>query len=414
MNIFDLFINIVESSTILFLATSLSTRKDKKIICPAFIYLMFSISFITIVNYYIGFEKYLFIIDILILLLYLSWIGKDSIFKKLTISILPFVLISNIYSLVIISSSYIFYGILDYSRLLSDWSKLITIVALAIFFILSVFIIKLFKSFENKLSTSEYIILFLLFLLIKAIFTSLETMIFSNTVNSNLLILSTYCLIVFTILICILFYRIGIRQDNYLRSIYENKILNDQISDFNNLVKSQSELLSIRHDLKHVLTLIDKNQINSLNDSLVSKLIDNYIYKVDKVFIPFTTSNLIVNNVLNVKYYEALNNDINIVSNINIVNDIEVDDDDFFLLLSNLLDNSLKHIGVDKTIYLTIKTFNKKLQISITNSFMESNELTHDALHGFGLTTIKRVVKKYSGDILIKNTDNSFEVFILI
>ena len=75
------------------------------------------------------------------------------------------------------------------------------------------------------------------------------------------------------------------------------------------------------------------------------------------------------------------------------------------MLLSNLLDNAIQHIGMEKNIRLTMNTQANFLRVSVVNS-VDRQVLDEDGnmirfndkkSHGYGIGTIKEIVKKYDG-----------------
>lgn len=100
---------------------------------------------------------------------------------------------------------------------------------------------------------------------------------------------------------------------------------------------------------------------------------------------------------------------------------------DISVILSNALQNAIENAGDDKTAYVSILSYRKKnaYMIEISNSFSgdlqwdTENELPVTSKgetdgHGYGIMNIRRVAKKYAGDIDIVYGDGEFRLSILL
>ena len=109
------------------------------------------------------------------------------------------------------------------------------------------------------------------------------------------------------------------------------------------------------------------------------------------------------------------------------IDSIKVEDADFVVLLGNLLDNaieaSIKCEQDKREIYLSLKNVNNMFIIKLKNTyavqplhknfkFLTSKKNADD--HGWGLESVKYIVKKYHGEISFHYDKDFFEVSILI
>ena len=96
----------------------------------------------------------------------------------------------------------------------------------------------------------------------------------------------------------------------------------------------------------------------------------------------------------------------------------DIEDSDMYLMMSNLLDNAMEHIGQKKQILLEIQDQGSMLMIRITNSadadtsFSENSQ--KDAEHGYGLKTIKRIVEKYDGTAEFRKEEDCYIAAVLL
>lgn len=120
---------------------------------------------------------------------------------------------------------------------------------------------------------------------------------------------------------------------------------------------------------------------------------------------PIHTINSAVNYVLNIKQEEAFNKRISFICSLNMTKDIHMKDSDLYLLLSNLLDNAITHIGIGKTIRVIIKEIKNTTMIQIRNSVNGKVIDSHGNFynqnitdkHGYGIKTIQSITEKYDG-----------------
>ena len=195
---------------------------------------------------------------------------------------------------------------------------------------------------------------------------------------------------------------IRITQENKL--YLENTILKTQLSSNEQILKAQQNIHSLRHDIKHLITLLKENNNQSVSGE-IKDVIEKYDTVKEERFDHFNTAIPAVNYVLNAKREEAAEKDIDFKCTLNITHDPGFETEDVFLLLSNLLDNAVRHIGFSKKIVLEIKEIEDFLCIAVTNSVNgrvidENNEfiIRDDSKeHGFGLRTIELLVNKYDG-----------------
>ena len=103
-----------------------------------------------------------------------------------------------------------------------------------------------------------------------------------------------------------------------------------------------------------------------------------------------------LNYVFTIKKKEALDKGIEFFSVINIEDQITMDDTDLCLLVSNLLDNAIRHVGIRNKIFTEIICGRGQLMIRIANS-IDKTVLDDDHQliiekaegHGYGISTVR-------------------------
>ncbi len=106
---------------------------------------------------------------------------------------------------------------------------------------------------------------------------------------------------------------------------------------------------------------------------------------------------------------------------------VKVNAFDISVILSNALQNAIENAGDKKTSYVSILSYRKKnaYMIEVSNSFTGNlqwdaeNEIPVTSKrkmdgHGYGIMNIRRVARKYAGDIDIVYGDGEFRLSILL
>lgn len=186
----------------------------------------------------------------------------------------------------------------------------------------------------------------------------------------------------------------------------ENEMLKSELALNKKYLQSQEELHLLKHDVQHILTTLKEN------NSSISKEVNDSLERISKIAIPLDTGNKTLDSILNIKRDVAESKDITFICTANIDNDIILSDDDLSLLLINILDNAIDHIGEGKRIEATIKKTDSRLLIRVCNSIDEEIPLTGNLYkipantnNRYGVKTIQKIIKKYNG-ILDYSQDN--------
>lgn len=91
---------------------------------------------------------------------------------------------------------------------------------------------------------------------------------------------------------------------------------------------------------------------------------------------------------------------------------------DLSVILGNTLDNALEACAElpeeQRKIVLTLKLKNNTLLYSIQNAWVKNQTKEKGELHGYGLKSIQKTIKKYRGNMVITRNDASFTVTILL
>ena len=300
---------------------------------------------------------------------------------------------------------------------------------------------------------SKMILLFIIFL----IRTNVKKALFANSskrilptllipLSSILMItLIYYCLIqievissslVFAVLICctlnivfniIVFYFVEHIYNDAQKDIelgVAQGIIAKQSEQYNHLLESNLEIKAIRHDYNNITTgLISEIEKGNYDVALVE------LYKLKQ---SFKESALLSNNIgivhmlVNQKTALAKESDITIDFEYHDLNKIVISDIDLAIILGNALDNAIEASallpsGIERRIRLSVKVHNNIISVLIKNNVAQNVDVTNlrstkasQSMHGFGVESMRQLVKKYRGELIFNCENRVFETCIVL
>lgn len=287
----------------------------------------------------------------------------------------------------------------------------IQITALLAFYFIAKFLNSKISTIENSL-TSEYLyILFFPSILQYFIFD------FYYTYGSNEYLILFVLSVLATITVLITIYRqLKISEERTQNIVFTN-LLKTSKEQMNQMIENEDSLKEVRHDLKNHLIVMQ----GLLKDEQYDQL-ETYLSNITPMFDihqpRIYCQNIYLNTLLNHKVaeYREIDFDIQVYPSFcGYFSDV-----DLYILVSNLLDNAIQelttHSSLDKTIHLSLEVKDAFQIIKISNPLSQEKTLKTEKKdvenHGLGLSIIRKIVKKYDGEMLIKQ-DNNFEVKIL-
>ena len=252
---------------------------------------------------------------------------------------------------------------------------------------------------------SEWYIASLLSIISVVITCCFESVYLEFETQKYFLIFGMYSVFLFIVLILLLFRHIYLRADSQTHSAYEIEILKAQAENNQKILDAQKDVHQIRHDIKHLVSLLKDQETNNPE---IKDFTSQYEHSLGKTFVPIVTISPAINHVLNIKCQEAMEKHIDIVCAVNIQRVPDMDDMDLSLLLANMLDNAIIHIGIEKSIHVMIREQADMMMVQVANSVngpvldQNGNFMNHSSSegHGYGLKTIELVLKKYDGEFL--------------
>jgi hypothetical protein len=210
--------------------------------------------------------------------------------------------------------------------------------------------------------------------------------------------------------------------------IYEQEVntLKHQMIFYENQIRSNVEndkkIRSIRHDMKHHIREIRGMAENEDYEGIIDYT-NNISKDISAGETLYNTGNVALDGILN--FYAGKFIEKNIDFNLDVVvpENMGVEAYDINIILGNLLDNAVENsIRTEKpSVNISLKYIGGVLHILIENSFDGELNRKNGILisrkseeHGFGLENVKRVVKKYNGDIVISADNKLFSVGIVM
>jgi len=208
------------------------------------------------------------------------------------------------------------------------------------------------------------------------------------------------------------------------RTAQNMRLMKEQLrslSEYNRIMQESREKISVmRHDLRHNFRLI----YLMLQEGRVEEA-KNYIGKEEKLLDKTAVKNFckqpLINAALSIYIHRAEKFGIKISHKINFPAKISIDESDFALLISNLLENainaSLKQPKDRRKISIIVQNVGEQFVLEVLNLydkkilFDEKNypRTSHEG-HGLGMTSIKIFSEKYAAYTDFTQEENIFKV----
>ncbi len=193
------------------------------------------------------------------------------------------------------------------------------------------------------------------------------------------------------------------------------------------LTEKYEELRQYRHDMKNrmisIQQMLQKKQYDALDEYM-----EKAVQKFEKTFIYSNTGNIALDSVINYKISKMTENGIEVESNISLPENLKIDEDDFIIIIGNILDNAAEAVekiknGSKKYIYMSLEYELGNIWLCVKNSFENEIKIRGDkfitdkkdkSIHGIGLQSVKSTIGKYNGQMDISIEENIFVVNIIL
>lgn len=423
MSTFDIIINILENSLLAFLCYILMTKKANRSIFSVLILAFLLTGLTTICNYINNYGSQLGFLTDLTIYLFALYYSEDSMVYKLTISSFPMFFLDICNIIVLSIFSILRHQPIDFLINGQDY-YLIVLLSKAVFFSLSL-ILYLFKKnikldYFNNIDNSWWPII-----IISLAASSMSNIFFSMLLtgvleNTSLLLLSVLLAIII-ITIILLFRTVQKESLKKLENKLKMELMKHDKETYQENKILYEDLKTLKHDMKHIYgymnELIVKKNYNDL-ETYISKQSTRLFNEIGKEF----SKNLIFDMILKQTEAKSKDQNIKLETNIQIPKEINIDDVDLYIVLSNLIENAIENCDRNNPIIKIEATLkNEFLFLSIKNSVATNVLKENENLcttkenkkdHGYGITSVKNIIKKYHGKLNHKCDDNFFECMI--
>lgn len=231
--------------------------------------------------------------------------------------------------------------------------------------------------------------------------------------------------------ICLIDFGIFFLYERVMESYQEKMkttVMEQQVHMYTNQLdiirQSQQNLKSLRHDMHNHLLQVHEYLQNEKYDEAKDYL-EQMESKLEISKEHVRTGNIEIDGILNYK--------LGIIEDSGCVPEVEVNvpeqkfmsNFDLTVLLGNLLDNAIEALRNDQSKFLSIKIKYVKsiLYISVYNSFNGVISKGRNKLlslkedkdnHGIGLSNVKNIVNKYSGEMKVDSKDGIYKTDIIL
>lgn len=214
-----------------------------------------------------------------------------------------------------------------------------------------------------------------------------------------------------------MFLRIQRESEERTRQLLEIQQLRYQKENMEDIRSMNEEIHKIKHDMKHKLEYISECLTNH-NEDEIHKILEITYHELDKISVVQFSKNESLNYILQSKNKIAYQNNINFRCEVS-YDGTGIENNDFIVLLGNLLDNAIENSEQRDLVTLEMKEIKGYLKVIITNSVhKEVNTRVTSKKdvknHGYGLKNVKEIVRKYDGEIAQEIIDNKFNSTVIL
>ena len=224
----------------------------------------------------------------------------------------------------------------------------------------------------------------------------------------------------------IAFYLYDSLAENYIKLALlqkENELYSRQCEI---MQSSTEDLQAFRHDMSNQLIILN-HLLEEGKDEEARRQLDQLSHFIKGKVIYSTSGNTIIDGLVNYKLQSVASENIKVETEIVVPEQLNTDIADLVTLLGNLLDNALealKKVDREQRI-LTIKiVFSQERLIGrITNTYCGEIHQKDDKIltskkekqkHGYGLSNVEKIIKKYNGYMEIDHANGEFRVDFII
>lgn len=350
MNAFDFINDLVETFLLSFMAFTLTYSITKK--KSNFVLLWCILSIFTILSEVINFNYIsLNFICIGVIFLLLKLCSKQSVYYLASVSMLTLLFLDMTNSLSLILSSIIFDIEINQIYLNISVFHLTIILSKVMYCLFIFFMYKTKKKYMEILNNSNNLwkpFCFSIFI-INVLSDLIFPMVYAPYIDKKLVIQIITALSLLIFCFCYLFLEVQRKNQEYFSLQLSNNLYANQLSNYQKEKEIHQQLREMRHNQKQVnmylINLLQHNEIEKTIQELQNQdeiLNQKSLYKY--------CENQLIDMVVKDKISIAKSKNIKISCNLKIPETMPFENIDIYILLGNLLDNSIEHCGGDKQI----------------------------------------------------------------
>lgn len=217
------------------------------------------------------------------------------------------------------------------------------------------------------------------------------------------------------------------RIRNSQRKEREDVVLSGQIREMkrhiNEVEKLYLDIRSLKHDMRnHIMTLEKLCERDEEADAYLTQLKK----EVCEVAPETSSGNPVIDVILREKHKEAEEKNIAFTNRFHFPADTKCNAFDVSVILHNALNNAMEAAGECENPCISVSTCRRKnaFLIEIKNSVSEKRNIDEESGlplttkqgkdHGFGLINIRKVARKYHGDIAIEQKEGEFGLIVML
>ena len=184
--------------------------------------------------------------------------------------------------------------------------------------------------------------------------------------------------------------------------------------------EAREAVAQIKHDLKQNLIymgeLVQRGEYAMLQE-MITKLLNE---TVQRSYLEGKTGNLVMDSLINHLWLEAKKKDFVLELEAHVDGAPHMDDTEMCALLGNLFDNAVEAVATEKERRIQVLLNYQKgyLYLSVSNSCTKELDYdrsgriksSKDGMHGLGLRSVERIIKKYHGTMEIKKEIDCFRI----
>lgn len=337
-----------------------------------------------------------------------------------------FLSISFIYAIGIIIEilSSVLFGFIELSGLKnSTFNSISVLIFTRVITLVIAYIISRYKSILKKEYTLPKVYFVAFFIVLLGTMYLFLFQLENESITIEHIIISGFILIAVNITMIILderMYKAIIIEHEQILLKQHNKALENQMEIIN---QSTEAIRLLKHDFKDHLIMLSNLYKNGMENE-IQPYIEAILGNIENESFA-NSSNFIIDSIINFKLRKINKPDVKLSISINVPISINIIAHDLTAILGNLIDNAITACEQSKDKILNIKISSNmgNLVILINNSYngklinengtFKTTKL-YQADHGLGLTSVKRVLEKYDGEIKIDYTSNMFNVSVVI